>query len=58
VSRPWQNLVGGLEVDRQVVTKLHDEVAPRLNKQVAARQADGAALAFADEKALGRHVIR
>jgi Flp pilus assembly CpaF family ATPase len=59
VSRRWQDLVGGLEVDRELVAKLHDEVAPRLNAQVAARQAGGAgALSFADEKALGRHVIR
>jgi pilus assembly protein CpaF len=58
MSRLWQDLVGGLEVDRVSVAKLYDEVAPRLNRRVAERQAtDAGTLTFADEKALGRHVI-
>ena len=39
MTRTWQDLVGGLEVDRASVARLHDEVAPRLNHRVAERQA-------------------
>lgn len=58
MGRVWQDLVGGVEVDRAQVARLHDEVTPRLNRRVADRQASNAVgLTIADEKALGRHVI-
>src|SRR5690606_11021199 len=58
MGRVWQDLIGGVEVDRARVSRLHDEVTPRLNRRVAERQAsNGGGMSLADEKSLGRHVI-
>ena len=56
--RTWYDLVGGREPDEQLVGELHDTAAQRLTRELARRQTDEEiGWTYADEKALGRHVI-
>ncbi len=56
--RSWFDLVGGRELDERLVAEVHDGAGRRITREMARRATeDGSGLTFADEKALGRHLI-
>jgi pilus assembly protein CpaF len=56
--RSWFDLVGGQDLDERLVAEVHDEAGRRITREMARRASvDGTGLTFADEKALGRHLI-
>jgi pilus assembly protein CpaF len=58
MTTTWYELVGGRELDDRLVAELHETAGQRLTRESARRQAgNGHGLSYADEKALGRHVI-
>jgi Flp pilus assembly CpaF family ATPase len=56
--RSWFELVGGRDLDEGLVAEVHDEAGRRITREMARRATvDGTGLTFADERALGRHLI-
>ena len=56
--RSWHDVLDLPDVDPGLVARLHDEVSPRITREVARHAETTGGLSFEDERALGRHVIR